>query len=460
MSTQGRSVLCIDFGTSSIRAAIRHGNRTARPIPIGAAFGSSIDSASIPSAIFLSDDFANVAFGQEALTLGMTGRKAAIFDISPKKWMTAGYPSDLMNGISDRTNLTKLHLLSGLIAQSLSAICKSEKLRPHDLAELEIRLSHPIWPGHRKSELLRHLIGISKLAISICGLTDRLCDTETFLAKTRGFEAAANPPEVDVEEPVAAALQLFDNDLNSREICAVIDVGAGTMDMGIFLSLTPDAASHRHRRKLIQAAPPRSIFKAGDFIDDALLNLITHKSKTTSDVVVSDLNRRRRSIKESLFESKKIYEAGVEVQLDELQALPQIHAMSEELASTFGTMLHEASSYLSTFVDASFHRTDKVNVIFAGGGASIDFLHRAVPSNYNFGSGRKTPVSITSYSGNYVSLPASIDRLAVAIGGTTDVIEWPQTVVSFKEELMTQWDRMGNWKPGIWTFYEKVYAKD
>jgi hypothetical protein len=77
------------------------------------------------------------------------------------------------------------------------------------------------------------------------------------------------------------------------------------MDMGIFLSLTPDAASHRHRRKLIQAAPPRSIFKAGDFIDDALLNLITDKSKTTSDVVVSDLNRRRRSIKESLFESKK-----------------------------------------------------------------------------------------------------------------------------------------------------------
>jgi cell division ATPase FtsA len=137
------------------------------------------------------------------------------------------------------------------------------------------------------------------------------------------------------------------NSDNSREICVVIDVGAGTTDLGIFLSLTPDESVSKHRRRFIQAASPRSIYMAGDLIDEEVINLIRIRAKTIQDDVIQDLQRRRRNIKETLFSrAKRVFEAGIEITLSELETQERIHQMQVEIANNFTRLIGDASRFI------------------------------------------------------------------------------------------------------------------
>jgi hypothetical protein len=57
-------------------------------------------------------------------------------------------------------------------------------------------------------------------------------------------------------------LDLLPSEENLVRMCAVVDVGAGTTDIGLFLSLVPDGAS-KVRSKLYRTGHPVSVFKAG-----------------------------------------------------------------------------------------------------------------------------------------------------------------------------------------------------
>ena len=94
----GAGTLCIDFGTSSIRAALFESARS-RPqaLELGEAFRSSIDRASIPSAIFIDSSGEAVVFGEDALKQGLRGDRSLLFEMSPKRWMTAESPARSSN---------------------------------------------------------------------------------------------------------------------------------------------------------------------------------------------------------------------------------------------------------------------------------------------------------------------------------------------------------------------------
>jgi hypothetical protein len=80
--------------------------------------------------------------------------------------------------------------------------------------------------------------------------------------------SAATPRRdgVDVVEPVAAAVELLPSEENLVRICAVVDVGAGTTDIGLFQSVEPDIASSV-RSKLYPMGQASSVFQAGNDID-------------------------------------------------------------------------------------------------------------------------------------------------------------------------------------------------
>ena len=435
-------ILCIDFGTSSVRAALSEDGR-ARPrvLELGEAVRSSIDRASIPSAVFVDADRSKITFGEEAFKKGQRGEKSLLFEMSPKRWMTADSPAMLDTEIVAGTGLTRKHLLAGLLAQAFSATTTAVRLSKTQLLQLETRVAHPVWSPKTQSTLRQHLRWITDVARQLSGTTDQAISPDklsTAIAKASGKASALG---LDVEEPVAAALELFENSENSREICAVVDVGAGTTDLGIFLSLTPDDRSHRHKRKFIQAASPRSIYMAGDLIDEEVINLIKSRAKSPRSDVVQDLQRRRRNIKETLFSrAKKVFEAGVEVTMSDLEKQERIRQMRNELASNFESLISEASGFIKIFVEASFHRADQINVVFAGGGSNIGFLHQAIGKSVTLDNGRSVPIVIRAATSAERSLPAAVERLAVAMGGTTPIDYWPVTSITGSGQLITRWD--------------------
>jgi len=439
-------ILCIDFGTSSIRAALSEAGR-ARPraLELGEAFRSSIDRASIPSAVFIDAQGSNIAFGEEAYKKGLRGEPSLMFEMSPKRWITADSHDMLDREIFIGAGITRKHLLAGLLAQSFSAVAAAAGLSSTELLQLETRIAHPVWSQNAQPLLQRHLSWITGIARQLLGMTDQPISPKNLLSAVQSASGKlAVQSTLDVEEPVAAALELFANSDNSREICVVIDVGAGTTDLGIFLSLTPDESVSKHRRRFIQAASPRSIYMAGDLIDEEVINLIRIRAKTIQDDVIQDLQRRRRNIKETLFSrAKRVFEAGIEITLSELETQERIHQMQVEIANNFTRLIGDASRFIKPYVEANFHRAHQVNVVFAGGGSNIGFLHQAIGKSVKVTDGPVVPINIRVASAVERTLPAAVERLAVALGGTTPTAYWPDTSLAKPGQLITRWDSVG-----------------
>ena len=233
-------ILCIDFGTSSIRAALSEDGR-ARPrvLELGEAVRSSIDRASIPSAVFVDADRSKITFGEEAFKKGQRGEKSLLFEMSPKRWMTADSPAMLDTEIVAGTGLTRKHLLAGLLAQAFSATTTAVRLSKTQLLQLETRVAHPVWSPNTQSTLRQHLRWITDVARQLSGATDQAISPDKLSTAVEKASGKASALGLDVEEPVAAALELFENSENSREICVVVDVGAGTTDFVLYRDGAP-----------------------------------------------------------------------------------------------------------------------------------------------------------------------------------------------------------------------------
>jgi hypothetical protein len=421
------AVLSVDFGTSSLRAAIRGVRDTsARVLEIGHAVASKIDDASIPSAIFVGKD-GKVSVGQAALEAGLTGAPSLLFEQSPKRWMTLGHPEDLRRPLAEGLDVTKRDAIAALIGHALSAASIKSGRSRQRLRDCELRIAHPVWGTDREKALRSELRWIRNAALAMCGRTDKPVAAAELAKVSRALPDDQADGTVDVVEPVAAALELFANDANSRQACAVVDVGAGTIDLALLISVTPDESVRGQRRRLIPIAQPRSMPLAGDVIDEEVLALIRDNAAHRLTVEESaDLERRRREIKERLFTSRSgtLAIAKTRISMDELTNRPRIRDMARQLGDQFRDLVQSAPG-LPQFVGAQNHPVERIDVVFAGGGSEIEFLRAAIPQ----------PIAIRSYrlpvhvqrkpDAPARRLPASLERLAVALGATTPRDEWP-----------------------------------
>ncbi len=428
-SSASPPILCIDFGTSSIRAAWRPvASEPPIPLALGEATKSQIDAASIPSAIFVSTPREPICFGQLALERGLSRAPRVLFETSPKQWLTTDDLDELIAPAVEGLALTKRDLIAGLLAHAVSAFCRATAINASALTGVDIRVSHPVWKPSRKRDSASHLAWALRAAVKTAGQTDAEVSPASLKRALPSAQAIFSEPDVDVVEPIAAAVELFANPTNARQACAVIDVGAGTIDLALLISLTPDESAARKRRKLIPLTEPRSIYMAGDFIDDEVRALITEKARARpTSVELEDLIRRRRMLKETLFRNSSLSYGSAHVTLTELEKRPRIVEMSEILRNRFIELVQAAEPRLSAFVNTQHHAVDRIHVVFAGGGADIGFLRHALPRHVPFGEMRSLPVSIEKANNRHgrTRLPASLARLAVAMGGTATAAEWP-----------------------------------
>jgi hypothetical protein len=197
------------------------------------------------------------------------------------------------------------------------------------------------------------------------------------------------------------------------------------------LSVTSDVDA-RVRRRLIPLAPPRSIPLAGDAIDQEVLELLVEKiGRRLTSTERGDLERRRRANKETLFRRKRLTRAGVEITLEELKDRPGIRRMCEKLTSEFLGLIQDVTRQASPFVRTQYHSVRAIDVVFAGGGSRIDFLKAAIPDQVPLPGWLPLPFRVSNLEhSRSEGLPAELERLAVALGGTVDAEYWPRTTVT------------------------------
>lgn len=416
--TKEKSIICIDFGTSSIRAAIRDSLDELTVLEIGEADKSQLDRASIPSAVLISTNLDKVYIGTKAVEQTLNGQSGFLYEISPKKWIVENVLND---SISDKTKLTRLDVLSALLNHCLVCISKSIGIPVAKLSNYEIRISHPVWEKKFRPKHKQELEKILSNALKIQNDTFGEISTSKLLNEIKAKGIPKTYSEQDTLEPVAAALELFSNTQNTIEFCVIIDVGAGTTDMAAFISATPSIEPVK--RKLIQVSDPISLYQAGDTLDEEILEIIKDRNKSINVEMLRDLSNRRRPIKESLFKLNKIYEGNVSVSIADLEKRPNIKLMCNQINNYFAKIISSSSPNIVNLVNARDYPINEVTVIFAGGGSNIKMFHEAI-GKFVVIENKKLPITIGDIK-KRADLPADYQRLAVSLGGTTRSQDWP-----------------------------------
>jgi|GEM_PF-1355826 len=421
------AIVCVDFGTSSIRAALRDDDDD-ETLPLAIAGDDGIDDASIPSAILVPKGAKEIFFGQEALRQARLLGEPAFFTASPKKWFFEAEIGALDQPPIENLGLTRMELVAALVAHAGAAIHRTV----HDelgsrARQAEYRLSHPIWPQSVRPLADRAYASLARLlhqnAGKNLGQRMKLRDLHVWRDKYRPGErpqtAAAKP---DVAEPVAAAMELIgDPRRNDLSVTLIVDVGAGTTDVAAFRSRVPDERAVDVPRTLYLLKPPASVFKAGDTIDQVVLNLVKNRISPSQKQALAEFVVDIRRYKEELFKNESVRLPGSRgtLKLEDLESSPEIQDMALAVESVVQNLLETIT------VVPRHDRDERLDIIFAGGGAGIGFLRKAAES----GAGKALPLVNTQFieaaTPPDFKVAAGRTRMAVAMGGTVPLAAWP-----------------------------------
>jgi hypothetical protein len=405
------SELCIDFGTSSIRAAYRDAQNERHVLPIGLVTGAkSIDEASIRSEIHIDVQGKMIRYGENAVSAKARLAPTQFYEASPKLWLLQ--PENLDRPAFSGLTVTRRELLTGLLAYGIfgakEALLHIGIQTSQEL--LDIRIAHPVWDERLATSANQDLLSIgfiaSKIAYSL--------DWEKVSIKS--LQSYFNPkvyvdslhPKSDVVEPIAAALELLTRTVNLRQICAVIDVGAGTTDIGLFYSVVTQG----HPDRLIPVSSTRSIFKAGNEIDRVLLKELSDRSGVHDEIRLYDVRTRIRQIKEFLFNNGFVQELGVRIALDDFESQPDIKKMAREIHVCFSEAVKEQAKKILNWT-----KDPQIEIVMAGGGGAVNFIRNVLSRSLKIGD-VTIPVRISDADSTILlTYGASRERLAVALGG-------------------------------------------
>jgi hypothetical protein len=422
------AAICIDFGTSSIRAVARNGRGDSIVVPLGEVTESrSIDGASIPSAICVAADGETVLFGEQAYSSIKSEHSLLFWTTSPKLWLKEPHMLDVQ--VAPNVAVTRRDLLTGLLGYALFAARESGYWEaPADPMDADIRLAHPVWPLRIRSEVDKVLgrmvwLGAHMASAGDWGKTS--VDVLASWTNPEGDEGSVPVyhPSVDTVEPVAAAVELLSGGENQRRLCVVIDVGAGTTDIGVFQQLIPDVTVKKGMR-MIPAGPALSVFKAGDAVDEALISLIQKKFPKEYDAYARRIRVDIRRLKEDLFANNRLQYFGIDVSLPVFEESAEIRALVSEVKGGLLSCLQGAHLAIHTWFSSGNLMSRTITLLMAGGGAGLGFLRRALAEPLDLYGERYQVELIDAVAPRRIQLHgAGYTRLAVGLGGVREAYD-------------------------------------
>jgi hypothetical protein len=416
------AALCVDFGTSSIRAVLSDGSGDIEVLPIGQVTErQEIDGASIPSAVCIDADKTTIRFGQHAQEAIRTQRNLIFWETSPKRWLKEPGKIDLR--VVPDLPVTRRDLLTGLMGYALFAASQTERWQVPDSPEgADIRIAHPVWPLEIKDDADKTLREIAWFATFMAAAGDwGQTSIEVLRSWTNPEDDLEGMPQldtaVDAIEPIAAAIELLPTLASQRRICAVIDVGAGTSDIGVFQQLVPDEKT-RKAVKLIPAGPATSVFKAGDAIDQALIDFLQERYPAAYQASAGAIRVDIRGHKRNLFLNGRIQLPGIDLALEDFQRTPAIQSIASEIRGGLVQCIRDARERMTTWLSPGVEIDRRILVVMAGGGAGLAFLQRVLLEPLSIDGVRYEFESMVPTEPRRLNMHgAGYSRLAVGLGG-------------------------------------------
>lgn len=224
-------------------------------------------------------------------------------------------------------------------------------------------------------------------------------------------------------EPLAAASSRLWTDRTARDVMLVVDVGAGTTDISLFLVAQKDGQFHR--------AWPSSpggiaIRQAGDRLDELLVAEILTRAELGEDPdekqrVSRGLNRDKRRLKETLF---KTGEATARLVNDDTVTITEQEFMSLDGTRRFEELIVGRIQGFLDEVHESWARavTDRITLVLTGGGCELPMIRDLENKSWTLG-GREVRCRLApevpdlegfGFTDEFVR---EYPRLAVAMGG-------------------------------------------
>ena len=241
-------------------------------------------------------------------------------------------------------------------------------------------------------ELVRHAIDLAEIR---SGQTVRAVVGAPALASVSDKQAVIDVMQnlVDsvmvVSEPflVAYGLGLYNNAL-------VVDIGAGTLDLCRMHGTIPEDADQR------------TLYKAGNFIDDQFHALLQEKIQD------SPISRHlATSIKERYSFVSPITE-GISVEF-QVEGKPVLYNVAQELKDACESVLPDmfaAIRELITTFEPEFQDELRNNIVLAGGGSQVKGLPEVIEANLaEFGPARVTAVDDPVFAGALGALKLAQD---------------------------------------------------
>lgn len=436
-------LLCVDFGTAFSKAAIwRDGEDSPVPIDLGVAAGGQ--GLVIESAAYITGG--HLFFGPEAMRrYREEGDLSRSLFASPKEHLThdhVRFQADRPSVEIDPTGNFRTRDLLALYLGYLTALM-GERVEALGVGRHVLRrFAAPGWGDAQISRTTPHFEAVAAQLKHLLIDAQILADTLPLAAWREGLDVATARSALDelalisgdrresatfversVLEAVAAATGVQDRLVNQRPQVLVVDVGAGTTDIGVFkYNVNAHGAVVSAYRDGL-----RALRMAGNRLDDALIDLAWSKLGLASDSQLSPTHARKmrpaaRDLKRDLFDTGfvRVDVDGFEpitIEADEFSSTKVVSYFAKTFEDQVKSALNGAGAGSRNFL-----RSNEANVaVFTGGGGALPFLRDVLRKPIELDDGKayfevKDPVPewVEDYGAD---VEAIFPQLAVSTGG-------------------------------------------
>ena len=442
------ALMCLDFGTAMSKAFASIFPDQHLDLALGLAAGK--EGYALPSSVFIADDY-KAYFGFEAIEMsqGLENSGRERLD-SIKGWISLQQEGSLdgdANVLSKAMNPSGVKLTQGDLLRIYLAYftdVAEHALKEH-VAEpryVKRRYARPCWPDSKAqwgNSLMRRMLAEAQvLADTFSGRWAGGINVAELKVAVEQVKKLEKRPDylIDegVPEPVAVAAGAIADSENMRDAFMVVDVGAGTTDFGLFISTRK---SEEDEPRVFQNSKSiQGLMQAGDKVDGLLRGFIAHKesidpSDNSGKLILADLSRRIRSLKEVLFKTGTLEytlsdDTVGKIMLEDFLADPKV--------IRFGQAVEDGFKKALGAIDESWLRWlamdgVRLHVVLTGGSSPLPMMQALGNGLIEVNGHRIMRQSVDPSPGWMDDMPDELltvyPQLAVAIGGAAETM--PET---------------------------------
>lgn len=438
--------MCLDFGTAMSKAFASdiEGDEITEGLKLKlghrASGGTSKDIYPVPSSLWIAED-GKIYMGEEAIARSLhsdpSGNRQRFDSLKRELILGMKESSPFQETMNQSLNPTDCPLSNGdaitLYLGYLTDLACTEMEEAHQCSRYVLRnFGLPSWAPERRvwgEEILRTMLVKAQIVadtfhskwengVSIHAVKSVLEKIDN-LDKLPDYLVAQG-----ITEPLAVGSSRLRQNEPSRGLVMVVDVGAGTSDLALFVVV------ENPERKLFNAFPiqgcNQSLHMAGDTLDSAMLQTILKKAGIKSHdhdypSIFQLLRRQVRSLKEDLFRDgyctvNLVNGARVRIDRDEFLRQDSVNRFKMRLEEKFEDVLKAMNKGL-----AQHFGQGGLSVVLTGGGATLPMVRELAVGAFSVHSThiRKDEVPLVPEDFEYDAELATVyPQLAVAIGGT------------------------------------------